>query len=352
MAIDPDVQVLLDQMQAEIDNLRAGGVPGVDFDDGRRWVSRHGKDKWSGLSRRAPKKTVMAAAVELNGRGEINIGLGNFVEPGPIPLWQGLKIRGIGPASTDVKLDPIETGPLFVSDPRLSGTEFLHWSGIENLKARSNDNGEGDVIQINSRVGEMMQIKDVVLHPGAGGSGIHATRGGQPVHWSNIASFGNSGDSDSGIRLERKPGDLWHSVVLEQISGDNHGVALVYASTFLDARIENLTIFGIKSEAGNAQSDTVVLHQMSSPTLIEGVSVYNISGQANSLVKILPSPWGGSYVELKSCVGGMTNWIDDEKKGVKIPKIGNGEGLFQFIYKQGRVLQRITTSGAPDVFSP
>ncbi len=351
MAIDPDVGVELAAIIERIDALDSGGVPGVDFDDGRRWVSRHGKNTWSGLSPRAPKKTVMAAALDLNGRGDIKVGLGSFVEPGPIPLWQGLRISGVGPASTDIMLDPIETGPLFVSDPTLTGIEFLHWSGIEKLKARSNDHGEGDVIQINSRVGEMCLFSDVILHPGAGGSGIHARRGGQPVHWSNIASFANP-DSHSGIRLDRIGGDIWHSVVLQDISGDNHGVALISASNFLNATYENLTILGVKSEAGlpGAQLDTIVLHQMSCPTLVVGASIYDISGQANSLVRILPSSFGGSFVELKNCVGGMTNWIVDERTGFTIPKRGVGEGLGQFIYKNGQVLQRITTSGGPDTF--
>ena len=351
MAIDPDVETLLEGINDRLTDLEGGGS--ATEDDGIRYVSRHGKDTRDGMTRQSAKKTVMAAALDLGGRGEINIGLGDFVEPPRIPLWQGLKIKGIGPASTDVRVDPAETGPLFVSDPTLTGTEFLHWSGIENLKARGNDNGEGDVIQINSRVGEMMQIKDVILHPGAGGSGIHVRRGGQPVQWSNIASFANP-DSDSGIRLEREPGDLWHSVTLTNISGDNHGVALIYASTFLDVRVESLTINGVKSEVGlpGGQLDTIVLHQMACPTVVKGAAVYNINGQANSLVKILPSQFGGSFVELRNCVGGMAHWIDDERQGVQVPKIGIGEGLYSFIYKQGQVLQRITTSGAPDVFFP
>ncbi len=351
MAIDRDVADLLDVTNARLDALEAleaGGTTGsgdgshghgLMVDDGIRYVSAFGKPNSDGYYPQDPMDSVMAAALDLNSPGLIQVGAGIFREPAGIPWKQGMIIQGISSAATDVRLDDGEDADLFVSDPALPGTEFLHWAKIRNMKIRigNNPNFSANLIQFNCRVGEDNVIENVILHPG--NVGIQVTRGGQPIFWSNIHSFG--GNIDAAIKLQRTTGDVFNSVVLQNISGDNNGNALIYAQGFVNPKVENLTIIGVKSEVGTHQRDTIILHGVVTPTLIIGTSVYNTGNIANSLVKFVPTQFTNGPLTLWNCVGGMTNWIDDEKLGVKIPKVGAGDTIASLTYHGGQVIDRV-----------
>ena len=347
MAIDPDVQILLDEANGRLATLEGGngfhthqgsnGGPLVDV--GIRYVTEGGDDKKDGLSWGSAKATIMSAALDLNSAGLIQVGAGIFHEPAGIPWKQGMTIQGISSAATDVRLDDGEDADLFVSDPGLPGTEFLHWAKIRDMKIRigNNPNFSANLIQFNCRVGEDNVIENVILHPG--NVGIQVTRGGQPIFWSNIHSFG--GNIDSAIKLQRTTGDVFNSVVLQNISGDNNGTALIYAQGFVNPKVENLTIIGVKSEAGTHQRDTIILHGVVTPTLIIGASVYDTGGIANSLVKFVPTQFKNGPVTLMSCVGGMTHWIDDQDLGVQITKVSAAETITSLTYHNGQVINRV-----------
>ncbi len=350
MPIDPDVADLLDVTNARLAALEVGGLGdgshshqggsiGPVVDVGIRYVAASGNDNNDGLSWGSAKATIMAAALDLNGPGLVQVGAGIFHEPACIPWKQGMIIQGISSAATDVRLDDGEDADLFVSDPALPGTEFLHWAKIRNMKIRigNNPNFSANLIQFNCRVGEANVIENVILHPG--NVGIQVTRGGQPIFWSNIHSFG--GNIDAAIKLQRTTGDVFNSVVLQNISGDNNGNALIYAQGFVNPKVENLTIIGVKSETGTHQRDTIILHGMVSPTLIIGASVYDTGGIANSLVKFVPTQFTNGPMTLMNCVGGMTNWIDDEKLGVKIPKVSASDTIASLTYHGGQVIDRV-----------
>ena len=320
--------------------VNAGAVS--DPNVGIRYVAETGLDSNDGFSWQSAFRSVMAAALDLNGPGLIQIGKGIFMEAAGIPWKQGMTIQGINSSHTDVRLDDGEDADLFVSDPALPITEFLHWSKIRNMKIRIGNNPamSANLIQFNCRVGEDNTIENVVLHPG--NVGIQVSHGGQPIFWNNIHSFG--GGIDYAIKLQRTAGDIFNSVTLQNISGDNNGNGLIFAQGFLNAEVENLTLIGIKSESGTHQQDTIVLQGMECPVVVMGASVYDVGGSPNSLVKIPATSFDKGSVTLINCVGGMTNWIDDVDRGITLPKLHPSEKIVFLSYETGEVQWRLSNA--------
>ncbi len=355
MAIDPDVAVLLDEINTRLDGIGASGLPPIDV--GIQYVAIGGKNTNDGLSWQSAKATVKAAAEATSAAGgEVRIGLGNFTEEaGNIPWYRGVHIIGMG-VGTTVGLAPGVDEHLFVSEPGLSGKEFLHWSQISHMRIRGGDAVGKDLIRFDSRVGENCKIEHVILHPGKNGVGIHATRGGQPIFWNDIHSFvGHPPNSGAkAISLERLPGDIFQAVVLSNISGDNHTDALIHARGFYNENVASLTIVGVKSEAGFGQRDTIWLEDMQCPVTIIGASVYDVGGHPNSLVKITaPSGPSNVSVNLIGCSGAPTYWIDDMSPwDTKVPRLPGAEKATYLHYRYGEVQFRVSDSSRQQLRLP
>ncbi len=323
-----------------------------------QYVATDGNDANDGLTWGTARATVKAGctAVTAATGGIVNVGVGIFEEEGNIPWNRGVRIEGTAVNGTDIRLAAGVDADLFVSEPRLAATEFLHWSHIRNMRIRGGPDSTGkDLIRFNSRVGENCKIENIIMHPTGGGNGIHTTQGGQPIFWNDIASFA-SGLGSSAIKLARKPGDIFQSVTLQNISGDNHSDALIYATLFFNENVASLTLIGVKGETGTHQVDTILLEDMQVPVTIIGASVYKASGLTpNSLVKITDPLGLGSNcsVNLIGCSGSPTNWIDDASLwDTKIARLPGAEKATYLHYRYGVVQFRVSDSSRQELRLP
>ena len=310
-----------------------GGAPAVDV--GIRHASLAGDDT-DGLSWATAFHSVKDAAIAAGRDSLVMVGKGRYDEEGLIPWHRGQIIQALAPWATDVRLADDGTPPLFVSDPGLPATEFLHGAAIRDIKIRGNGAaGLGfPVVEINCRIGEETIFDNVQIHP-SGGDGIHAKRGGQPVYWNGIHIFGSpSFGSDYGINLERTGGDIWNSVVLHGISGDNNNLGLIrFASAGSGNReTEQLTILGLKAEGGLQQPDAVVLDGTHLAVSIIGASTHGSGG--NSLVKIVGNP--NPTVLLQGVATGYDHIIDNQAGGFTIDRVaGPGGEAIAFLFANG-----------------
>ena len=325
----------------------SGGGAGPFPDVGNRYVAKTGSDSNDGLSWGSAKLTLKAACEDLNSAGKVFVGKGRFDEVGQIPWKQGMIIVGTSPGSTDVRLLPTGTPPLFVSDPSLPNTEFLHWAGMRDIKIRGSESGpQSSVIEFNCRIGESTRISNVVIHT-AGGDGIHAKRGGQPVFWQDLHIFGGSTlgrTGGYGLNLERTGGDVWNSVTLYGISGDNNEAGLIRFSSggSGDRTKEQLSIVGLKAESnGLRQRDAVVLDGTHLAVSIIGAATQGGSLGGNSLVKILGL--GNPPVLLQNIATGYDHIIDDQVAGVTIDRVAGpgGEAVAFLFYNKGIEVMRL-----------
>jgi hypothetical protein len=349
MAIDPDVQTLLDTVNTRLDNLETGAPSGGHVDVNIQYVRPEGNDNNDGLTWGTAKLTVKAACTAITAAtgGIVNVGVGIFEEEGNIPWNRGVRIEGTAVNGTDIRLALGADEHLFVSEPGLSPTEFLHWSHIRNMRLRGGPDAVGkDLIRFDSRVGENCKIENVIMHPTGGGNGIHTTRGGQPIFWNDIHSFASGGASSS-IKLARQPGDVFHAVTLQNISGDNHVDALVYASGFYNENVASLTLLGVKGETGTHQVDTILLEDMQCPVTVIGASVYQAGGlQPNSLVKITDTlSQSNVSVNLIGCAGKPLYWIDDVSIwDTKVARLPGAEKAAHLHYRNSEVQFRVSDS--------
>ena len=308
-----------------------------------------GDDANDGFTWGTAKATVKAACTLVTAAtgGIVNIGIGTFVEEGNIPWNRGVRIEGTAVNGTQIQLKDGENEHLFVSEPGLIGTEFLHWAHIRNMRIRgSNDVADGkDLIRFDSRVGENCRIENVILHPGKNGVGIHTTRGGQPIFWNDIHSF-VAAPPDSGaaaIYLERQPGDIFQSVVLQNISGDNHLDALIHARGFYNENIETLTIIGMKSESGFGQLASVWLDDMQCQVTIIGGSVFDVGGSPDAFVKITGPTQSNVSVNMIGCAGAPDKWINDTSIWLtEIPRLPGAEKVSYLHYRYGIIQFRLS----------
>ena len=312
-----------------------------------RYVSTSGNDTNDGLTWQSAFATVKKAASDVGPASKVLVGAGTFLEDPNIVWHQGQIIQGAGSSATDIRLNTGNDGsPLFVSDPNLPITEFLHWAGIRDMKIRANGNIGSDLVLWNCRIGENNVVQDVILHPGQDASGLHATHGGQPVFWKDIHSFSGSTNCQA-IWLNRGGSDLFNAVTLNNISGDNHGNALIRLTGFVNANIENVTINGLKVESGLGQPYGVWLENFWGTLTIIGASHIDL-GTGTGLVKIDNGGNNNAGVTLINCVGSMDFWIDDVSTGgLQIDRQHTGvEGIVFLVYRDGQILFRINDSAS------
>ena len=317
--------------------LPGGGGSGASaVDVGIRYVASSGNDSNDGYNWDTALATVSAAATLDPYPRHIRIGPGKFIDAA-IPWRRGMTIEGSGPGATDVWLRNGANTSLFVTDPTLSATEFMHWSSIKNMRLRGDErtpgaNTAGSGIEFNLRTGELCNIENIVFL-GFPESGIQCNRGGQPVNWSKLAFFGNG----VGINLERTGSDIWNSVNLFGISGDANPDGLIRLFNARDKRKESMTIFGLKAELGagpsgvGGQTDVVVLDTTNCPVAIIGGATQNHpDGGGNSVVKLVDS---NSTITIQNVASDYTNWIDN---GVKsIPTASPTETMPLLVYANG-----------------
>ncbi len=313
----------------------SGGAPAVDV--GIRHASLAG-DNTDGLSWATAFHTVKDASIAAGRDSLVKIGKGRFDEEGLIPWHRGQIIQALAPWATDVRLADNGTAPLFVSDPGLPDTEFLHGAGIRNIKIRGNSAVPGPVVEINCRIGEETVIDNVQIHA-EGGDGIHAKRGGQPVYWRGIHIFSNGQYPGYGINLERTGGDIWNSVVLHGISGDNNKDGLIrFASSGSGNReMEQLLIVGLKAESsgqGLFQRDVVVLDGTHLAVSIIGAATQHATVPGNSLVKVIGNP--NPQILLQNIATGYDHIIDNQAAGFTIDRAsGPGGEAVSFLFANG-----------------
>lgn len=188
-----------------------------------------------------------------------------------------------------------------VNDPSLTGTEYWHWPLFENFlirKVAGFTDTLGSGMEIDCRIGENFRVRRVhaINFPE---SGLRFNRGGTNLQIDSIGCFGNDA---YGIDLRRTGSDVWQTVEMHMISGDNNGTALIHVNVGGSAQ-EYVTIQGVKAESnGTDQVDVVLLENVSSMAVaIRDVSAIKVGGggSADNVVRVQNST-GYPHLQLQN----------------------------------------------------
>lgn len=195
--------------------------------------------------------------------------------------YQGTAIWGAGMApwnfgGSNLCRLPGATGSLFVPDPTtLPGTEYWHWLQLKNLRLEDDaSNMTGSGIEINCRTGEGFIMHDLLVY-GFGEHNIAFRRGGTNLYPENLHLF--RAKTGAGLLIERTGADVWSSVDVRKVSGDNNKVALIRVSKAGEV-FENFKFTSIKAESKDADSQPCVIELEGLNTAF--VEIDNVSATA------------------------------------------------------------------------
>jgi hypothetical protein len=227
------------------------------------------------------------------GGGVVLVPSGRYVVR-QIVLRDGVSLVGLGMnppphgEGTTLEQAPGADTDFIVTDPKLSGGGYQHWSRISNIRiVASPGSARGSGIRFNSRTGEGSKLEHLLII-GFPESGVSLSRGAEPFYGDDLHLFRNG---KYGIDINRTGGDANQMVKLSLISGDDNGISLIHigpSGGLLYA--ESYLIEGVKAEkhTPGKQNDVILLDRMNgSPVVILGVGAQNTSGeQADAIVRV------------------------------------------------------------------
>jgi hypothetical protein len=291
-----------------------------------------------------------------------------YVPPGTYSVSQilvrpGVSLcgAGIAPLPQNATLFVQKNGinkSCIVNDPAFLGTtDYWHWSELKNFcvtKAAGSTDRLGSGIELNCRTGEGFKIEHVQVEhmPQHGISFLH---GGAPLYLEDLHLEANNG---YGLNLVRAGGDVWQTVHVTLLSGDDNAKGLVYIKNTGDVG-EGLYFEGIKAEIDNPgrQSNLFVLDgTYQTPVWIHNASVNSTGPKPNAIVRIINS--GGLVALSLVRAGGAAQpkyLIDNPFAGRRIPfPTGSGSTLLSYAYSDhanGEIF-RLDASGVKFVLHP
>jgi|GEM_PF-6471719 len=234
---------------------------------------KHGSRVWKAAAEDAPPAAAWADARRFGAKGDgttddtaaIQAAINSFrttlgvvfLPPGRYLISQlkvrpGISIWGVGmgetqsPASVLIQRSAVNESAI-VNDPEtLPPTAYWHWSEFRNFqleKATPTTDTKGSGIDVNARTGEGFSITRVLVSnfPEAG---IVLRRGGTTPFLQDLHLFGNG---TYGLDMQRTSRDVWESVFVNAISGDDNRFALIRIKN-AGSREETFHISTLKAE--------------------------------------------------------------------------------------------------------
>ena len=199
-----------------------------------------------------------------------------------------------------------------------SPTNYWHWSRIQDLnlrKAAGSTDTLGSAIDVLCRSGEGLRFEHLLI-VGWPEAGIRYRRGGQPLIINDIHLFGNQ---QYGLLVGRTGSDIWQTVSLQGISGDNNTIALIGLNAG-GAATDSFHLSDIKAESltGTPQPTVVEMVGLSNaPVYVENLSAIGVGTTIAEIFKI-----SGSgvrlYMQGVKC-SACTNLINDTVSAVLVP---------------------------------
>lgn len=174
---------------------------------------------------------------------------------------------------------------LIQSDTNCLATDYQHHSVIEQMTLQGNEtNPTSDGIDFNCRVGENTRFEHLKLG-GFGGSGLVFKHGAAPLTMYDVHIFGSGA---YGIDITRGRQDNNQLVLMQMISGDDNGIALIHVGK--SGGLDDFVISGVKCEkhSPRRQNDCILLENMGGGAItISGVGYTNTSNEiADAVVRI------------------------------------------------------------------
>lgn len=262
--------------------------------------------------------------------GTVFFPIGRYVISSSIELKIGVNLIGSSVSTnngTELYLADGSDTDMIISDTDQTGTGFHHWSTIKNIYLRGNtaNNASGNGIHVTGRTGEGFKLENMQIVDCAE-NGILLSRGTVPFYGENLHLFANDG---AGIKIAAAGGDSQLMPVLNHISGDDNGTALIH---ILGAALSNCLIMGVKAETNTngKQPNAILLEDLQgNPVTIIGLSQHSgSSGFANSAIKIITSDCRLSWSDVIAQSPFTTYLYDNTFTGDQIEAGGTGKNDF------------------------
>lgn len=198
-----------------------------------------------------------------------------------IKMADGLHYVGAGPNITRVQQPDGVNASLITVASNKTALSFLNHCSVRNMrlvkKAPYTDT-LGSAIEINCRVGELCHFRDLLITDWPE-SGLKLNHTGQPVVIRDVHAFGCK---EYGLDLRRSAGDVTHMMILDGMSGDNHGKGLIRLKGG-GSYLETVRIVNVKAECIVAGTMPCVLE-------IDGVNNMTVQLENLALYAIQPVP--------------------------------------------------------------
>lgn len=279
--------------------------------------------------------------------GVVFFPVGNFLIS-QIEIPPGISILGcgIGPSSlytgtfitqkTGVNVSAIVSSTEFLS------TDHLHWVMFKDfyLKKAAGVDSVGDGIEINMRTGQGFTIDNVQVE-GFPEAGVQFNNGGTDLLVRRLACHTNG---TYGLDVKKTGVDTWHSVEINNVSGDNNLHALIRIKSAGGTNTDSFEIDTIKSECRipGRQLFTVELDDLNAaPVTIRNMVSLGSGTPGTAAVRIKTAI---ARVKLEMCRQvNFGNLIQDDFASVNV---AYSTADMDLIYYAGVVAWRATTGGA------
>ena len=222
---------------------------------------------------------------------------------------------------------------LIVFDTSFAATDYQHYTGVENLELIGNAaDSSGIGIRLLHRAGESFTLRKLLIVD-MPGHGISLEGGGTAAYVEDIHCFrcGVGASAGHGVNIQKGGSDVWNSLWIRGVSGDNNEDGLIRVQGFSSAE-ENLIIRDVKSEVSvaSAQPTVLTIENCLGPITLENVSAVGSQTQ-NSICRILTT---NCRVQLKQIKNVDTDFlIDDVVNTVTVAATsGFGDGPIDYVY--------------------
>lgn len=219
--------------------------------------------------------SAIQAAINANA-GPVFLPAGKYLAC-EIELQPGTVIFGSGSGSpphigTRINQKSGCNSDVFIAAKWLTPTDWLHWVQIKDMQIYGDktNNTSGSGINIIHPTGENFRLENLLIS-NFPEDGIRLANGATPGSIENVAGFNNEGYA---INLERDGSHSWNKFSINNVSGDNNGIALIRVAVGGTTH-DLVTISNVKSETSaiGRQQDVIHLENMNGMV----VSISNVS---------------------------------------------------------------------------